>query len=259
MIGSIIGDICGSSYEYRDFNVDNIDLLNKDSKFTDDTILTVAIAEAFMYKKKDLVSTVKEYSLRFPDCGFGSKYKEWLFSDSSEPYNSFGNGSAMRVSSIPYLYSSFDLILEKTKESSEITHNHPDGMLGALAISFCIHLALKGFSKEEIRREVIKNFNYSLEDYIITEKFNCLASITVPNAILCFLNSSSFEETILNSIKLKGDTDTIACMAGGIAEAYYGLDSIPSKYIDKVKELLPEDFIHIIKSVYLYNGIEVFK
>lgn len=258
MIGSIIGDICGSSYEYRDFNVDEIDLLNENSKFTDDTILTIAIADAFMYKK-DLVSTVKEYSLRFPDCGFGSKYKEWLFSDSSEPYNSFGNGSAMRVSSIPYLYFSLDLVLEKTKESSEITHNHPDGIIGAEAISLCIYLASRGFSKEQIKKEIIKKYGYSLEEYIITEKFNCLASITVPNAILCFLNSSSFEETILNSIKLKGDTDTVACMAGGIAEAYYGLHSIPKKYINKLKELLPEDFKHIIKSVYSYNGIDVLK
>lgn len=255
MIGSIIGDILGSNYEYRDFDINSIDLLNNESKFTDDTILTIAIADCLI-NNKDYSKTIKEYALEYPDAGYGSRFKEWLNSETLEPYNSFGNGGAMRVASIPLLFNNFDDVMLKAKESSIPTHDHIDGIIGSQAIAITIHLAKNGFSKEEIKLQIEQLFDYKLDDYVITEKFNCLANITVPNAIVAFLKSNNFEESIINSIKIKGDTDTVACMAGGISEAYYGLDSIPEIYINLMKEKLPPKYLDIVEKVYEIESLE---
>lgn len=141
-------------------------------------------------------------------------------------------------------------MLNKAKETSYVTHNHIDGINGSESIALAMYMAKNGYTKEEIKLEIENKYNYDLNDYVITEKFNCLAQITCPNAIIAFLKSNSFEEALINSIKIKGDTDTVACMAGGIAECYYGYDSIPQKYIDFVYNNLPEKYLEIIKKIY---------
>lgn len=264
MVGSIIGDICGSTYEYKEFDINKINLFVNNSKFTDDTILTISIADVLLKNKnkkltdkellKQITKSIKKYAKRYPEAGYGSKFKEWLNSKSLDGYESYGNGGAMRISAIPYIYDNIEDILKYTELTTSTTHNSEKGIIGAKAIAHSIYLAKNKYSKEDIKRIIESEYKYDLNEYVlIDKKFNCLAETTVPNAIISFLKSNSFEETLINSIKLQGDTDTIACMSGGIAEAYYGLDLIENKFI-KLLNKLPNHYLNIIKEVYLITN-----
>ncbi len=251
MLGAIIGDICGSIYEFYSVETDSFCLMKKDAHFTDDTVLTIAIADAIM-NSRDFVKTIKNYAKRYEDRGYGGRFYDWIYSDSYEPYNSYGNGSAMRVSPIGFYYDSIDDVIEKAKQSAQVTHNHPEGVKGAQAVALSIFLAKKGYTKEQIRQEIEKRFGYdlsrTLEECAQDYTFDVTCQGSVPEAIIAFLDSTDFESAIKNAILLRGDADTQACIAGSIAEAYY--KNIPTRLHRKAYEILPKEFVAIIKQFY---------
>ena len=248
MIGAIIGDVIGSRFEKNNIKTKDFELFTSECCFTDDTVLTIAITDCIL-NSKDYSSTVKEYGRAFPFAGYGGTFKKWLAGIITGPYNSWGNGSAMRVSPIGFAYDNEAVILEEAKKSAEITHNHEEGVKGAQAIAMTVFLARTGNSKEEIKTYIENKFSYDLNRTIDeirpTYKFDVSCQGSVPESIIAFLESENFEDAIRIAISIGGDSDTIACMAGAIAEAYY--KSIPTEMIEKVNEYLPEEFQNIIE------------
>jgi len=225
MLGAIIGDYIGSVYERFNRKSTDFPLFRDDCKFTDDTILTLAVADAFM-NKKDYATTIAEYARKYPNAGYGGSFINWVDSGDLKPYNSWGNGSAMRVSSIGWLCDSYKETIEEAKRSAEVTHNHPEGIKGAQTIAACIFWARNGHNKDQIRTNVYINFDYDLNRTIDeirpTYEFDVSCQGSVPEAIIAFLESNDFEDCIRKAISIGGDSDTIAAMAGSIAEAFYG-------------------------------------
>ena len=224
MIGGIAGDIMGSVFEHIQVKRKDVTIIDQSSRFTDDTVLSIAVADAIL-SKRPYKDVILEYGLKYPNAGYGAGFHKWLYSTEHAPYNSYGNGSAMRVGPVGLLFTSQDMILSEAKKSAEVTHNHPRGILGAQAVAMAVHLAYTGKTKEEIRDTVKKMFGYDLtrtlqqirEDY----SFQMSCDKTVPEALTAFLESNSVEDAIRNSISLGGDSDTIATIAGVIAEAYF--------------------------------------
>lgn len=241
MIGAIVGDVIGSRFERFNHKSKNFELFHESCRMTDDSILTLAVADAFM-NKKDYAHTVKEYGRENPLAGYGGSFIAWLDNPVSEPYNSWGNGSAMRVSSLAWLIDDMAELMDEAKRSAEITHNHPEGIKGAQAIAAAVFLARKKHTKEQIKEYIEKTFGYdlnrSVNSLVETYKFDVSCQGSVPEAIICFLESVDFEDSIRTAISIGGDSDTIASMAGAIAEAFYGF--IPSRMhlyaIEKVSE-----------------------
>lgn len=226
MLGAITGDIIGSVYEFTDTKPElDFPLFLEGSEFTDDTVLTVALADSIIngipYQDK-----LREYYKRYPNSGYGGMFHKWAKSKNPQPYNSWGNGSAMRVSPVGWAYNSLEIVLQKAKESAEVTHNHPEGIKGAQATAASIFLARAGKTKPIIKEYVERNFDYNLdldiEDLRKNYQFNESCQETVPQAIFTFLVSESFEDSIRKAIYVGGDSDTLACINGSIAEAYYG-------------------------------------
>ena len=246
MVGAIIGDICGSIYEFNPVKSNDFRLMDGDVKFTDDSVLSIAVADAILHSKP-FSETIKEYAKRYPNMSYGHRFRQWVNSESREPYNSFGNGSAMRVAAIGFYYNDEESTLIAARQSAEVTHNHPEGIKGAQAIALGIFLARQGKTKEDIKKEIELRFNYDLNRSFKMVAahygFNETCQGSVPEAIIAFLDSTDFESAIRNAIMLKGDADTQACMAGALAEAYYGI--IPNYMKEKMYELLPID-LHII-------------
>lgn len=251
MIGAIIGDIAGSVYEFDSVETNDFELMNDDVFFTDDTILTVAVADAIINDKCFGIN-IKKYSRVYPNRGYGDRFQQWIYSDSLEPYNSYGNGSAMRVAPIGYYYNSIEDVLNKAKNSAVVTHNHIEGIKGAQAVALAIFLARTNHTKEKIKHEIENRFNYNLsrklKDIEKNYYFDETCQGSVPEAIISFLESTDFESSIKNAIWLKGDADTQACIAGAIAEAYY--KEIPRKLITKALDILPKEFIVTIDNFY---------
>lgn len=252
MLGAIIGDIVGSTYENSSVKTKDFDFYNLYSQYTDDTVLTLAIASAIV-NKKSYKKTLKTIGERFPKCGYGGGFYNWIFTDSS-PYNSYGNGSAMRVSSIGWAFDTKEEVLEEARKSSEISHNHIEGIKGAQAIALCIYLARKGFDKSYIREEISKSFSYNLNRSVDAIRQNYRFQIScqksVPEAIICFLESTSFEDAIRNAISLGGDADTQGAIAGSIAEAYYR--NIPTNMIEYAIEKLSPFLLNELFHLYQY-------
>jgi ADP-ribosylglycohydrolase len=247
MLGAIIGDICGSVYEFAPVENYNFPLLREDSKYTDDTVLTIAVADAIL-NNSDFAISIKKYAREYPGKGYGRKFNDWIYSELYTPYGSYGNGSAMRVSAVGFYYNSIDEVLQKAKESAEVTHNHWEGIKGAQATALAVYLAKTNHSKKEIKKEIETRFNYDLNRTLVEIErnycFNETCQGSVPEAIIAFLESKDYETAIRNAIWLKGDADTQACIVGGIAEAFYG--NIPSYMVDKAFEVLPREFLKII-------------
>jgi len=247
MIGAIAGDVIGSAFENRPTKSTSFPLYNDHATFTDDTVLTVAVAYAIL-KGVDYTTSLKHFGRRYPFAGYGITFYHWLFSDSSAPYNSWGNGSAMRVSPVGFASGTLDDVLSQAKKSAEVTHNHPEGIKGAQAIALAIFMARQGRGKEDIRREISRRFEYDLDRTLdrirpaYTFDISCQGS--VPEAIIAFLESEDFEDAVRKGISLGGDSDTIGCMTGGIAQAYYG--DIPRDILSFVRERLPAEFLAII-------------
>lgn len=246
MIGAIAGDIIGSVYESSPIKTKDFPLFHPQCCFTDDSVLTVAIADAII-SGNSYEQSVHEIGRQYPDAGYGGSFIEWLDSDYPEPYNSWGNGSAMRVSPIGFAFNSEDKVLSEAEKTAIISHNHPEGIKGAQATALAIFLARNGKSKEDIRKQIGQKFGYDLhrtvENIRPTYSFDISCQGTVPEAIISFLDSTSYEDALRNAISLGGDSDTLACITGGIAEAFY--QDIPYDIQTKVRELLTPDLLGI--------------
>jgi ADP-ribosylglycohydrolase len=247
MLGAITGDIIGSVYEWHRTKSYDFDLFTPQSRFTDDTILTIAVADCILHSK-EYASTFKEYGRRFPRAGWGGMFSRWINSDNIAPYNSFGNGSAMRVSPVGFAFDTLDQVLDEAKHTAEVTHNHPEGIKGAQAVATAIFFARYGHDKAVIKDYIEKRFGYDLqrswEDIRPSYCANETCQGSVPQAIIAFLDSTSFEDAIRKAVSLGGDADTQACITGGIAQAYY--KDIPNAIVQQVRSLLPPDFIQIL-------------
>lgn len=247
MLGAIIGDVIGSAFEWNNVKTKDFPLFSYSTDFTDDTVMTIATADKIL-NKKSYTEVFKHYGRAYPDAGYGVRFSRWLIGEDNEPYYSFGNGSAMRVSPVGFAFNSLDEVLKEAKHSAEVTHNHPEGIKGAQAAASAIFLARTGSSKESIKYFIESSFGYGLsrtiEEIRPEYKFNESCQGSVPEAIIAFLESENFEDAIRTAISLGGDSDTIACITGGIAQAYY--KKIPADIINKVFEYLPEEFISII-------------
>ncbi len=239
MLGAIIGDIIGSKYEFNGVKTKDFELFLDGSTFTDDTVLTIATADAIL-NNKSYFEVYKNYPKMYPNRGYGTYFYRWFNENEASPYNSFGNGSAMRVSPIGWAFNTLSEVLEEAKKSAEVTHSHPEGIKGAQAVASAIFLARIGKSKKEIEEYIKYNFGYNLDRSVDeirdTADFDDTCKVSVPEAIICFLESKSFEDAIRNAVSLGADADTQACIAGSIAEAYY--KEIPKEFKDKTKELL---------------------
>lgn len=224
MFGALAGDIIGSRFERYNYKGKDFQLFHENCRMTDDSILTIAVADAYL-NKKDYAQTIVEYAREAPNAGYGGSFVAWVDSEKHEPYNSWGNGSAMRVSSLAWLINDYSKLMEETKRSAECTHNHPEGIKGAQAIAAAVWLALGRNSKEQIKERIEKNFGYNLDrtvaSLVETYQFDVSCQGSVPEAIICFLESKSLEDCIRNAISIGGDSDTIASMSAAIAEAYY--------------------------------------
>lgn len=252
ILGAICGDIIGSVYER--FNVLKMDfpLFSRAfTRFTDDTVLTVATMDCQLGKSKNYTLYYQTYGKHYRGRGYGYLFSKWIFSETPQPYNSFGNGSAMRVSPIGWIHASLEETLAEAKRSAEVTHNHPEGIKGAQAIAACVFLARIGKNKEEIKVYITSTFGYNLNrsieeirpSYYIDARATCQGS--VPEAIISFLDSTDYENAIRLAISIGGDSDTIACMTGGIAEAYY--KKIPDEIVNTVMDMLPQQMIEVIE------------
>jgi ADP-ribosylglycohydrolase len=252
MFGAIIGDIIGSVYERRPIKSKDFNITNPYCNFTDDTVTTIGIAYSILNNISYQEGLLK-FCKKYPTVGYGKMFGRWTISNNPQPYNSFGNGSAMRVSPVSIAFKSIESVLNEAKETAKITHNHPLGIQGAQAAALAGYLALTGKSKAEIKTEIekrYKNYNLSLSLNEIRPKYSFTVACdrTVPQSIICFLESSSYEDAIRNAVSLGGDSDTLACITGGIAEAYY--KKIPTYLKEYAYSKLPEEMIDIVEKFY---------
>ncbi|MBS0010141.1 MAG: ADP-ribosylglycohydrolase family protein [Bacteroidales bacterium] len=243
MYGAIIGDIAGSTYEFRNAARADFELFPAGSTFTDDTVLTIAVADAIM-SGRNYKEALLEFARKYPNAGYGMGFMKWFTREDPRPYNSFGNGSAMRVSAVAWAFNTIEEVVEEAKKSAEPTHNHPEGIKGAQATSAAVFLALQGKSKKEIKEFMESEFSYRLpgsyEELRATSRPNVICQETVPQALTCFLESDDFEDALRKAIWLGGDSDTIACISGSMAEAFYR--DIPASMISFAEEKL-DDFL----------------
>lgn len=258
MLGAIAGDVIGSVYERQNVKTIDFELFAPGSTFTDDTVLTVAVAECLL-KGSNYATTLKAYGRRYPHAGYGLAFRKWLASDSLLPYNSFGNGAAMRVSPVGFAYNTLKKVLAEAKNSAKVTHDHPEGIKGAQVTAAAVFLARQGTSKKEIKHYLTEQFGYNLEQTLdeIRPQYSFDASCqgSVPQAVRAFLESTDYEDAVRKAISLGGDSDTIACITGGIAQAYYL--KIPTFIIKKAKELLAPELWEIVEQFNRMAGIEL--
>lgn len=247
MLGAIAGDMIGSVYEALPLKSTDFPLFQSHTVFTDDTVLTIAVAYAIL-KQLDYASCLKKFGRKYPDAGYGGLFYNWIFSDLSEPYNSWGNGSAMRVSPVGFAFDSEDRVLSEAEKTAKITHSHPEGIKGAQAAALAVFLARcerdKEFIKQDIQRRFGYDLNRALDDIRPAYHFDISCQGSVPESIISFLESTDFESAVRNAVSLGGDSDTMACIAGAIAQAYY--KSIPEQIVLNVRQRLPEEFLKII-------------
>jgi ADP-ribosylglycohydrolase len=247
MKGAILGDIIGSRFERSGIKTTEFDLFSVECSFTDDTVLTVAIAEAIL-AQKDYAETVQEYALRYPDAGYGGTFKKWMHGEIIGPYNSWGNGSAMRVSPVGWLFNDLETVRTEARKSAAITHDHPEGIKGAEAIAAAIFLLRQGAEKEDIRKYVQETFGYNLrrtvEEIRPDYRFDVSCQGSVPESIIAFLDSKDLVDAIRLAISLGGDTDTQAAMAASLAEPFYG--GVPPALEEVMLAFLPNDFVDVM-------------
>jgi len=250
MIGAIAGDIIGSVYERHNLTRTDFPLFDSWCRFTDDTVLTVAVADAIL-TDSSYGDKLKEYFGYYPYVGYGPGFRHWAASRRITPYYSQGNGSAMRVSPVGFAFDTLEEVLDQAKKSAQVTHNHPEGIKGAQAVAAAVFLARTGKSKREIKAYIEKTFDYNLSEpldeirkyYYRHHDATCKGS--VPQAVTAFLESESFEDAIRKAISIGGDSDTIACITGGIAEAFY--KRIPDQIRNKVFQILGEQLKKVVQ------------
>ena len=259
MFGALLGDIIGSAYEFDAYNCKSKDfpLFSRRSTFTDDTVMTLAVADALMKVtaedddetiKRELVRSMQAIGRRYPYCGYGGRFIGWMFSDHPQPYNSYGNGSGMRVSPVGWFYNDLDTVLRMAKLTADVTHNHPEGVKGAQSIAAAIFLARTGKSKADIKAYVEQQFGYDLDRTCdeIRPTYHHVESCqeSVPESIIAFLEGTDYEDVIRTAVSIGGDSDTIADMAGAIAEAFYG---VPEELKQECRDRLPEELREILE------------
>lgn len=256
MLGAIAGDIIGSVYENLRTKRKDFRLFTPVSTFTDDTVLTVAVADAIL-TGRDYGRSIKSYARRYPMRGYGPRFVVWMATPGNRPYNSFGNGSAMRVSPVAHAFHSEEEVLSEARKTAECTHNHPEGIKGAEATALAIFLARTGSDKEAIREQVEDRFGYDLSRTVAAirpaYRIDLTCQGSVPEAIIAFLDSRSFEDALRNAVSLGGDADTQACIAGAIAEAYYR--SIPLEILRQVRKRVAEPLWERTLSFYTRFGL----
>ena len=256
MYGALLGDMIGAPYEFdRGNKSKEFPLFCENSRFTDDSVMTIAVAEALLNSRfldddsirAALIKSMRKWGKKYPDAGYGRKFLCWLREKEPKPYGSCGNGSAMRVSAAGWLFDTLEETREKAKLTAEVTHDHPEGIKGAEATSGAIFLARTGRSKGEIRDYIVQEFGYDLSrtcDQIRPSYYhNESCQKTVPEAITAFLEGTDFEDVIRTAVSLGGDCDTLTCIAGSIAEAFYG---VPAILKAECKSRLPEDMAYIL-------------
>jgi ADP-ribosylglycohydrolase len=248
MLGAIAGDVIGSVHEGARTKTKDFPLLTPQSRFTDDTVLTVAVADCLLHGR-DYVDAFHEYFHAYPNAGYGGTFWLWASSRRREPYKSWGNGSAMRVSPVAYVAATLEEALAEAKRSAEVTHDHEQGIRGAQATAAAIYLARSGADKEQIRRFIEERFDYfldeTLNDLRPTYPFDASCQGSVPQSILAFLESDGFEDAVRNAVSLGGDADTMACIAGAIAEAYYG--GVPEAITEAVLARLDDRLRSVVR------------
>ena len=258
MLGAIAGDIIGSVHEFEAQKTKTKDfpLFVANSRFTDDTVLTVAVADCLL-NGSSYTDKFHEYTRAYPGRGYGLGFSRWVKSGSRQPYNSWGNGSAMRVSPVAFAFQTLDEVLKEARASAEVTHNHPEGIRGAQATAAAAFLARQGGTKSEIRSVIEKQFGYDLSrtTAIIRQTYSFKESCqeTVPEAITSFLESENYEDAVRLAISLGGDADTLACITGGIAEAFYG--SVPADIANQALALLDDGLRKTVKQFCESHGI----
>ena len=256
MYGAILGDMIGAPYEFdQGGKTKDFPLFVGASQFTDDSVMSIAVAEALldtMGKTDDeikaaLVQSMQAWGKRYPHAGYGGRFSGWLREKHPEPYGSYGNGSAMRVSAAGWLYSSMEKTRHAARLTAEVTHNHPEGIKGAEATASAIFLARTGSGKDKIREYIVREFGYDLSRSCneIRPTYHHVESCqeTVPEAITAFLEGTDFEDVIRTAVSLGGDCDTLTCIAGSMAEAFYG---IPEEMMDECRKRLPADMLRIL-------------
>ena len=256
MYGAILGDMIGAPYEFdRGSKTKQFPLFSRESGFTDDTVMTIAVAEAMMNSlgrtdteiRKELIRSMQKWGARYPHAGYGASFIWWLKDDNPEPYGSYGNGSAMRVSSVGWLYDTLEETRHAAKLSAEVTHNHPEGIKGAEAIASAIFLARTGTKKAEIKEYIISEFGYNLSRTCdeIRPGYKHIESCqqTVPEAVTAFMEGTDFEDVIRTAVSLGGDCDTLTDIAAAMAEAYFG---VPEALIMECRNRLPKDMLDVI-------------
>ena len=248
MVGALAGDIIGSIYERNNIRNEEFPLFKNKSFFTDDSVLTVALADSILNNVGYDIK-LKEYFQKYPNAGYGLSFRIWATIKNTPAYNSWGNGSAMRVSPIGWAYSTLEEVQEQAKISAAFTHNHPEGLKGAVSVASAIFLARQDCSKPELKKYIEKNFSYSLKFNLKTlqknYKFNESCQETVPQAIYAFLISDSFEDSIRKAISIGGDSDTLACINGSIAEAFY--KGVPKNIEKEVYKRLSKPLADVTK------------
>ena len=255
MIGTIIGDIVGSRFEFHNTNRVDFELFTPECSFTDDTICTVAVADALL-RDEDFGKVIHEWCRCYPSPmgGYGGRFAQWVRSDNPQPYDSFGNGSAMRVSPCGYI-SNLDDALKLAEASASCSHNHPEGVRGAVVVAHAIWLLCQGASKEDIQKLVEEDYGYKTSEVSVsklrkTNRFDETCQGTIPPAFCCFLESSSFEDAIRKAISIGGDSDTIGAIVGGLAEAHYG---VPEALKQAALTYLPKEMKTTIKQFELWQ------
>lgn len=260
MYGAIIGDIAGSVYEFRSTKSKGFELFGEGCRVTDDSVMTVAVADALLGLEGEetdeeiasaVAASLKKWGRKYPDAGYGGRFKEWLRSEDSAPYGSFGNGSAMRVSPAAWLYEDIKEAIKIAGLTAGVTHDHPEGLKGAKAVVCAIHLARFGAPKKLVRQGVENYYGYDLhrtcreirKDY----GFDVSCQGSVPEAIIAFLDGTDYEDVIREAIALGGDADTQAAIAGSIAEAFYG---VPDELIEQARQYIPDDMQAVIDRFY---------
>lgn len=253
MIGAIIGDIVGSRFEWNNHRSKDFELFTRECFATDDSIMTLAVGKALVESKNDwsdlgeqAVRCMQEVGRPYPRCGYGGRFWDWMYSDHPKPYNSFGNGAAMRVSACGFVARSLEEAKALSKAVTEVTHNHPEGLKGAEATVVAIYMARTGSTIEEIRDVIDQEYypiDFTLDEIRDTYAFNETCQDTVPQALEAFFESNSFEDAIRNAISVGGDSDTLAAITGGIAEAYYG---VPADLKEKAKTFLDDRLLEIL-------------
>lgn len=267
MFGAILGDIIGSPYEFNtnNYKAKDFPLFCADSTFTDDSVMTLAVAKAFLDAGLDaseaeltaaLFRVMPEIGRHYPNSGYGGRFYHWVMTDDHTPYNSFGNGSAMRVAAVAWLYDDLAAVRRAARISACVSHNHPEGIKGAESVASAIYLARTGHGKAEIKDYIEREFGYDLsrtcDEIRPAYRMNVTCQGSVPEAIIAFLEGTDFEDVIRTAVSLGGDSDTIACIAGAIAEGFYG---VPEELKQECRRRLPPELLEILERFEAFPGI----